>query len=136
MTVIKWSNKYSVGIASIDAQHKQLIDMINSLNSAMAKGEANMMISEILSELSEYTRYHFRYEEELFESFDYPQTASHKKKHAQLIDQVSSLKERFESDQTGSIGLEIIQFLKSWLTQHIMKSDKDYADFLLSKGVE
>jgi hemerythrin len=33
------------------------------------------------------------------------------------------------------IGVEVLAFLKDWLTNHIMKSDMAYSDFLVSKGV-
>lgn len=136
MSVIIWSEELSVGIDSIDQQHKVLIGLINDLNSAMAIGEANEMIGDILLKLTEYTRYHFSYEEKLFEQHDYPSTARHKRHHSDLIDQISALKERFETELSGSVGLEIMQFLKNWLTNHIMKTDKAYSEYLLSKGVK
>jgi len=136
MTVIVWSNELSVGIKSIDEQHKLLISLINSLNSAMAKGEANMMIGDILSNLTQYTRLHFGYEEQLFEQYGYPNSEKHKRQHGELIEQISALKERFETDLSGSVALEIMQFLKHWLTHHILKTDKAYAEFLIAKGVK
>jgi len=136
MSVIVWSEELSVGIDSIDQQHKILIGLINDLNTAMAKGEANETIGDILLRLSEYTVHHFSYEEELFEQYDYPNSAKHKCHHCELIDQISALKERFETELSGSVALEIMQFLKNWLTNHIMKTDKAYSEFLISKGVK
>jgi len=135
MSIIEWSDELSVGIASIDKQHQILIELINSLNTAMAEGEANLRIADILASLTSYTRLHFAYEEKLFEKHGYAETKEHKRQHGELIEQINALKERFESDQSGSIGLEIMQFLKNWLTNHIMKTDKHYSAFLLSKGV-
>ncbi len=135
MSVIEWSEELSVGIDSIDQQHQILIGLINDLNTAMAKGEANEMIGNILLRLADYTRHHFSYEEKLFEQHDYPDTARHKRQHSDLIDQISALKERFETELSGSVGLEIMQFLKSWLTNHIKKTDKAYSEYLISRGV-
>lgn len=136
MSVIIWSEELSVGIESIDEQHQVLIRLINSLNTAMAEGEANLMIGDILLSLTDYTRQHFSYEEQLFEQFGYPDSADHKRQHSELIEQISALKERFESELSGSIGLEIMQFLKNWLTNHIMKTDKTYSEYLIAKGVK
>jgi len=135
MSVVQWSEDLSVGIASIDAQHKVLIDMINSLNSAMAAGEANIIIGDILGGLAHYTVNHFKYEEKLFEQYGYPHSLAHIKEHQDLIEQVKTLKERFESDLSGSLSLEIMQLLKNWLINHIKKSDKHYSQFLIDKGV-
>jgi hemerythrin len=136
MSVIVWSEQLSVGIESIDEQHKVLIGMINSLNTAMAQGEANMMIGDILMGLTAYTRHHFSYEEELFGQYEYPNSIEHKRQHSELIEQISALKDQFELDLSGSIGLEIMQFLKNWLTNHIMKTDKAYSEYLIAKGVK
>ncbi len=136
MPVIVWSEQLSVGIESIDEQHKVLIGMINSLNTAMAQGEANMMIGDILMGLAAYTRHHFSYEEQLFEQYEYPNSVGHKRQHYELIEQISALKDQFESDLSGSVGLEIMQFLKNWLTNHILKTDKAYSEYLIAKGVK
>jgi len=136
MSVIVWSKELSVGIESIDEQHKTLIELINSLNTAMANGEANMMIGGILLKLTDYTQYHFAYEEDLFEQHGYTDSVQHKRQHQKLIDQISALKDEYESDITGSIGLEILQFLKTWLTKHIMKTDMEYSRFLIDKNVK
>ena len=136
MSVIEWSKNLSVGIESIDEQHKVLIGLINSLNTAMANGEANMMVGDILLKLTDYTRFHFTYEEDLFEQHGYENSVQHKQQHQKLVEQISALKEDYQSDMTGSIGLEIMQFLKNWLTKHIMKTDMEYSDFLISKNVK
>jgi hemerythrin len=135
MSVIDWTDKLSVGIESIDQQHKVLIGLINKLNHAMAGGEASIAISDILDELTNYTEYHFEYEESLLVEFDYPNYQKHHGSHRELITQLEGLKLNFESDISGAIGLEIMQFLQSWLTHHILKSDKAYSEFLTRKGV-
>jgi len=38
MAPIQWKGEYSVGINSIDRQHKTWIGLINKLHRAMAKG--------------------------------------------------------------------------------------------------
>jgi hemerythrin len=136
MSAIQWSDEYSVGIPSIDEQHKVLINFINDLNRAMADGEANVIIGDILLGLGQYTKKHFKYEEELFTQYGYPSSEPHVKEHQLLLEQVSSLKLRFESDLSGSISLEIMQFLKNWLVNHIQQSDKEYSQFLISKGAK
>lgn len=136
MALIEWSSELSVGIDSIDNQHQKLINMINALNDAMSTGEANEVLEKIFSGLAAYTQKHFAYEEQLFDKHGYAGTQEHKQQHKALIDQVVDLSEKFKSSGGSVISIEVMQFLKDWLTNHIMKTDKEYTDFLVEKGVK
>lgn len=136
MSIIKWSEDLSVGIKSIDEQHNNLIEMINQLNAAMAVGEATTIQDEILLKMSQYTRFHFEYEEELFTQHGYPHSESHIKEHKNLVAQVISLRERSQTDISGCVSIEIMQLLENWLINHIKKSDMKYAPYLRDKGVK
>ena len=135
MSMIEWSDIYSVGIPSIDEQHKQLIALINKLNQAMAEGESTSVVADILKGLTEYTRFHFSFEEELLNQYDYPLTKDHQQEHARLIDRVEQFNFDFTQDPGGSISLELMHFLTNWLVSHIQGSDRDYSEFLIAKGV-
>jgi len=135
VTVIEWSDEYSVGIASIDDQHKKLVALINQLNTAMAAGEAASKLAEIFRGLAEYTQVHFAYEESLFDQFGYPQSETHIKQHRWLIQRIQQFKEEFGQAPSGAIGLELMQFMTNWLTDHIQVSDRAYSDYLLKRGV-
>jgi len=66
MGLISWENSYSVKVGSIDADHKKLVEILNSLFTAMSKGEGSKMISDLVKELHRYTIYHFSREEAFF----------------------------------------------------------------------
>jgi hemerythrin len=134
MPIITWSEKYSVNIDKIDQQHKKLIDIINRLFDTMKQGKAKGVISEILVELQEYTVYHFTDEEYLLKKYHYPELDNHIKQHQFFIDELSNLRGKMASGKLG-IGLEMMQFLSDWLTNHIRGNDKQYSGFLVEKGV-
>jgi len=136
MPLIEWSNELSVGIDSIDEQHKKLVNMINALNDAKLTGSSNELLGKIFSGLAAYTQKHFAYEENMFAEYGYSDSEEHKRQHSELIAQVVELKERFMENPQGTINADLMQFLKRWLTNHIMRTDKDYAEFLISKGVK
>ncbi len=134
MSLIQWNNELSVGIASIDEQHKQLINIINELNSALEEGLADEVLANIFAELTVYTEEHFSYEEALFAEHGYSESEAHKNEHQALIKQVHALKQKMlEGD--FMIGVEVMVFLKEWLLNHILKTDKAYTQFLQEKGV-
>ena len=136
MPLIEWSDELSVGIDSIDEQHKKLVNMINALNDAMLTGSSNELLGKIFTGLAAYTQKHFAYEENMFAEYGYADSVKHKRQHSELIAQVVELKQNFIENPQAIITTDLMQFLKRWLTNHIMKTDKEYTEFLLSKGVK
>ena len=134
MSVIDWNESLSVGIASIDEQHKKLVKMINDLNEAMRSGRGKDVIGNILNDLVSYTQIHFRHEEDLFARHGYPEADSHKQEHADLVAKVMDFKQQFDDGST-SLTISVMNFLSRWLTSHIKGTDREYAPFLQEKGV-
>ena len=134
MPLLEWSDELSIGINSIDEQHKKLVNMINALNDALAEGKANELLAKIFDGLAVYTVKHFGYEEELFAQHGYVEAEAHKNEHEALINQVKALQDKM-NEGDFMISVEVMAFLKDWLTNHIMKTDKAYAPFLIDKGV-
>ena len=87
---------------------------------------------EILKKLADYTEFHFRYEQDLFDKFDYPETAEHVKIHENLVSQVLEFKSQFENGK-ASLTMDLMEFLTKWLKNHILETDKAYVPFLQEK---
>jgi hemerythrin len=134
MPLINWEPAYSVGIREIDKQHMKLIDLVNELHEGMKSGKGKEILGNILNELVKYTSFHFSHEEQLFDKYDYPDTAVHKRQHKELVEQVMEYKTSYESGKSV-LSLDIMTFLKDWLIKHIAGSDKNYTAYLNSKGV-
>ncbi|RUM45353.1 MAG: bacteriohemerythrin [Desulfocapsa sp.] len=132
--IMRWSTALSVGINSIDEQHKVLINLINTLFREMNSGKGRQAVSSALSKLIEYTGSHFAYEENIFDKHNYSGTDAHKEIHRKLVAQVVDFQRQFESGEKD-ISLELMEFLKDWLVQHIKGTDKKYSSFLIDKGV-
>lgn len=134
MSLFKWDERLSVGVSEFDAQHKELVGYVNKLNDAMMQGRGKNIVSEVLDELIKYTESHFRAEEIKMETYGYPEYARHKAEHTLLIEKVQAFKRDFEAYKT-SLTLELMQFLRQWVMDHIMKTDKRYSAFFNEKGV-
>jgi len=78
---------------------------------------------------------HFAHEEKLFAQTRYPEAAAHKKQHDELTRQVLEVQAKFHRGETGTLTLEIMNFLRNWLVNHILGSDKKYGPHLNSNGV-
>ena len=131
--IFQWSDEFSVGIPEIDIQHKALFDLGNLLNDAIRSRRGSAACLDILRQLVDYTRIHFALEESLMRVANYRGFDDHKALHVQLIDEVEVLQQKVEAGK-AAISFELLQFLRLWLTKHIMNSDQEYAGHFRSKG--
>src|SRR3989339_622150 len=134
MALIQWNSTLSVNITQIDNQHMKLVELVNTLHDRMKVGKGKAALSGILNELTNYTVYHFKTEEDIFRKYNYPQTDAHLKEHDALVQQVVKLKADFDNGKSV-LTLDVMNFLKDWLTLHIMGDDKAYTLFLKSQGI-
>ncbi|MFT5697312.1 MAG: hemerythrin-like metal-binding protein [Desulforhopalus sp.] len=130
--LIPWSSKLCIGIDTIDEQHKELVRLVNQLHSAMKAKVGSQESSDILENLAKYTIYHFGFEEEMFDKFDYENKEEHKKDHADLVSKVVELQQDLKAGRAG-LSMDLMLFLTSWLKDHILKTDKAYVPFLKGK---
>ncbi len=130
--LIIWTDKYSVGCNYIDQQHKKLIDIINELHSAFMSRESNEKLSKILSELVDYTKYHFTAEEEMLKKHGFGPSENHKKQHQEFVEKIEIFKKRHELGDS-IVGFDMLNFLKDWLLNHILKTDMSYKEPVCSK---
>lgn len=131
---VRWDDSYSVGIESIDEEHKNLLHLINNLQSAVRYYTGEEFERRALAELMDYTRVHFAREEELMQTHQFPGFAEHKRQHDEMAAKAQAMVERYEQDALGAMD-EISTFLRDWLIRHINGTDQEYSEFLTSKGV-
>jgi hemerythrin len=134
--LIAWNNEMSIGIESIDAQHKKLVALINDLYVASNEGLGKEFLGRTLDGLIAYTIEHFNHEEGLFLKTDYPDAEEHIKEHAKLKDDVMAIKAKFESGDTATLSEEVLRFLVKWLMNHTLGMDKHYRAHLIAAGVQ
>ncbi len=134
MGFITWDNSYSVGVALIDNQHKRLINIINELHDAMGAGKGKDVLGKVLHELIQYVNTHFKTEEEHMVKYHYPDYETHRYEHEKLTDEVKRFYDDFNSGK-AVLSIQIMNFLRNWLMDHIVVKDKKFGKFLNEKGV-
>ncbi|MGE0087100.1 MAG: bacteriohemerythrin [Desulfococcaceae bacterium] len=132
MIYFRWNDKYSIGIEEIDAQHRQLVQMVNELYEAMYAGQGREALGKVLSSLILYTQTHFQTEERFMKLHDYPGYDGHKQIHEKMAAKVLDLQNAFHRGEVSN-PVQISNFLKAWLVKHILKTDRKYADFYQQK---
>lgn len=135
MPLIAWNEKLAVNIKQIDDEHKHLVALINELHDAMVQGKGREVMGEVLTNLVEYTQTHFAHEEHWMSTYGYLGYVRHKNEHDALTKQVLDLQRQYLQGQ-AVLTMDVMNFLRDWLNDHIMGSDQKYAPYLRSKGVE
>ncbi|MUM77669.1 bacteriohemerythrin [Pseudodesulfovibrio sp. F-1] len=132
---ILWNEEDSVGVPSIDAQHKELVAITNRLFLSIVKDDASAAVLGILAELTRYAEQHFAHEEALLVEHGYPGDLlkPHIAEHESLTAQVHDFLRRASQD-TDILDLEVYDFLRDWMTKHLQRTDRTYAEFLCARG--
>ena len=134
--LLEWNENLSVGVPSIDEQHKVLLGLLNELFDATRSGRGQFVVGKVLKELADYTVYHFQYEESLFAQTGYSAAPDHMKEHDDLIRLVQVQSQKYKDGAREILSEEILKFLRRWLYMHIMGSDKKFGPHLVSMGIK
>lgn len=129
---VQWSQDYSVNVPIFDQHHKKLFSLVDDLYQAMRRGVTGDDLSEVFDALVAYTTYHFDAEESAFERYDYPGCAEQKRQHQALVEGITRLRGDLDAGKP-MVAVEVMEFLRDWLTKHIRGCDKHYAEFFRGK---
>jgi len=135
MALFNWDMKYSVGVKMFDDQHKKLFDIINNLFDAMKEGKSKEILGSILDRLLDYTLTHFKDEENVMAKHNYPALDQQKQQHKIFTDKIASLSADHKAGKMV-LSIEISNFLKDWLINHIQGIDRQYSEFFNNIGVK
>ena len=127
MSIFEWDEHFETGIESIDDQHKLLVKHINQFHDSMMDGQGSATVGVTLEKIIAYASFHFDHEEKLFNQTNFPLTEEHKIQHQKLVEQISSFKTKHNNGDNG-ISVELMQFLKRWLVDHILEEDMKYVE--------
>jgi hemerythrin-like metal-binding protein len=133
---IKWDESLSVGVEAIDNDHKELINLFNQLYASCSAPEGTLIATEAdtLARLLDYTKHHFQREETLMRQEDYPDYAFHKELHDDLLLITLNFQEQLQSSEIHEITDETLEFLRSWIVNHIMAVDMEFANYMKLKA--
>jgi len=133
--MFQWDEKYSVGITSIDNQHKELFMHLNKLLEALKQGQADDVINQIILKVERYANIHFQKEEFFFKRFNFQGSAEHIREHQDFKSKIVFLKSDLESGKI-TMTFELLSFLKEWIDHHILVVDKQYSECFRQNGLQ
>ncbi len=132
MAFFDWEEKYAVGVKKLDLQHKKLFELVSAFYDRIHAKDTARAMSGVLAGLIAYTATHFSAEELYLHQYGYPLYDQHVAQHAKFVEKVTDFQTRMEQG-TLLIPIEVANFLKDWLSGHILVEDQRYASFLKEK---
>jgi len=130
-----WSDKLATGNGEVDAQHQQLVRLINAVGSLCSAGAEPAQIKPVLDELVSYAVYHFDTEEKMMREFAVSSAHQevHLKAHEDFRKQVTLAVGIIQTAPQSSMSLlaQLLEYLARWLLQHIM-----VVDFRMAKEIQ
>ena len=135
ISTVTWTKQMSVGVSALDADHQRLIDLLNVIFTACFAGVGDDYVSKTLDDLIQYTQEHFKREIDLLSAHGFPDCEDHAREHERLVTQLQEKCETARSQLAKGISVEVMEFLRGWLVNHIMERDMVYAAYLKETGV-
>ena len=132
MSLIDWTEKFSVGIDDIDKQHQKWISIVNELHDSIMETRGISTLKELVKEMEEYTDFHFSAEEEMLQKAGWPELDRHKRIHFSFKQQIAQLKRDIYSGELV-LRSQVMSVIKNWLIDHILKEDQGYSEFIVNK---
>jgi hemerythrin len=130
----EWTPEYSVSVESFDSEHKKLFTLINHLHESIQAGTERSAVIHVLRELSEFTRNHFAAEEAAMRRASYAGLEEHIAEHRVATAKVALYFAEYEA-KSRRVAHDVLQFLRDWLQQHILVTDRKYSAALNSAGI-
>jgi len=142
--LVSWTDEFSVGVDTIDSEHKRMLVLINEIDEVIQQGGAYEQFAEIdeviqqggayeqfapaLTDLIDHTNSHFAHEEKLLEENHCPDLEAHKKSHVRLREELTRWQEKVAEARAEDMN-EHMLFLRIWFPGHILNVDKKDADY-------
>jgi len=133
--LFQFSKRFSVLVDSMDADHQKIFDYINQIHALTKNRGPVSEQARLFEELAAFTTEHFAREEELMAANQFPGLEQQQHEHRELLDRVDAYVEALQK------GVEInmiaaMNFLNSWLINHIMKLDQQYGEYFKAEGIK
>jgi hemerythrin len=122
MALLEWRDEFRIGVAEVDAEHRALIGLINSLHERAAEAQQPAAIAEFLGELHAQIAAHFALEEKVMRARRYAEYGDHKQDHERLLDEIRDIMDGYELHQrydAAALGAA----LELWFGEHFRTRD-------------
>ena len=127
--MMTWTEKVSIGVPEVDAQHQQLLALVSDTEAAVDAGVPREKAAQYLQRLCDYVVEHFATEEALMDPDAYPEYDRHMAEHMECtnlaLDFLQSMNEGKDVDLPA-----FLEFASKWIEDHILGTDQTLGRFV------
>jgi len=127
---IEWNSSLETGVAEVDADHRNLVRLINDLDAMLSQGVDSSRFGEVIDTLIDYAENHFTREEEMLDRLGYPAVADHAESHAGFAHRLGTMVAGCIIEPGPDSIARLRDHLHSWLIDHILLEDMRFAPFV------
>jgi hemerythrin-like metal-binding protein len=123
MSLIEWRKEFETGIAEVDHEHQELIELINELHDQIGADAERETVSDFLGEVFTKISAHFALEETVMRKHDYDEYAEHKADHEKLLDDLRDIMDDFEENTGADYKTALAAAVRDWFVNHFKTKD-------------
>ncbi len=122
MSLIEWDEKFSVGVAAVDHEHRELIGLVNEAHERLMHSGTEGEVVDFLGEIYARISAHFALEEQLMRAKNYDGYGEHKADHERLLDEIRDIMDDYE-DEAFFSEEQFAHQLRAWFIEHFRTHD-------------
>ncbi len=123
MALIEWSKDFETGVADVDHEHQELVELLNALHGQLEADAPRETISEFLGEVFARISAHFALEETVMRKHRYDEYEIHKADHEKLLDDLLNIMDDFEAGTEADYRSALAGAVRDWFVDHFKTKD-------------
>ncbi len=120
-----WREGWVLGIDMLDADHREMVRLINRLGDP----EDPATLGTRLSELIAHVRRHFDTEGVFLRAIEYPEVIEHCREHTMQLAEFVDLGRSLAGSHTRTLDPIELQGIRHWFFNHVIAEDKRFATY-------
>ena len=123
MALIEWREDFETGVADVDHEHRELVDLLNELHAKLENDESKETVSAFLGEVFAKISAHFALEETVMRKHGYDEYTEHKADHEHLLDEIRDIMDDYEAGQFADFRDQLGHAVRDWFVGHFKTKD-------------
>jgi hemerythrin len=129
---IIWTTTFEMGDGTVDAEHKQFIEIVNRLTASIRDGAEVSTIATLCDEVVSHSESHFRNEEAAMARYGYENLEAHRHDHGRLLADIARASRALRHGANRAVIVDQALTIKELLLRHLFRRDVQYKSHFMA----